>query len=262
MSAEQMSSHTLSVATVNAAYQPTQSAARRRSRRGLRPNEVALLTRYREAFSGDVLEIGSRGDGLTEALAFYAASLTGIGRSDSEVDICRSRFGAGTFSSLSLLDLAGFEDDQFDAVFAGGCALDRLTYEQRCDVLGELSRIIRPSGVLIFSAHNLACESEVRKPVSHTMLRPWRILALPRALRNRARLSGVQERRHGYAILNDESDAYSWLNFYVCRDHQEQQLAEHNFALLACVDSADRFVSARSPARGQRELHFVARPER
>jgi SAM-dependent methyltransferase len=255
-----LGSREMSVESVNAAYWPTTRSVRRRARRSLRPVEAALLARYRPQLSGNVLEVGSRGDGLTAALYHHARCLTGVAFSTPEVEWCRSRYGRGFFQRRNLVDLDEFEDGRFDAVVAGCYALDCLGHDQRDEALGRLSRIIASGGVLIISTHNLASESLVRTPVRYFMAHPWTIWKLPRALRNRALLGRLQQRSHGYAILNDPSAAHGRLSHYVCRDQQERELLRHGLQILECVDRSDRSVTTRGQAQRERELHFVARP--
>jgi hypothetical protein len=187
----------MSVASVNAARWPTERLVRRRVRRGLHLIEAVLLARYRLQLSGNVLEVGSRGDGLTEALHHHATCLTGVAFSTPEAELCRSRYSGGRFEQRNLVDLDRFEDGQFDTVVAGRYALGCLGREKRNDALGRLSRVIADSGVLIISAHNLASESLVRTPTRHVLSHPWNISKVPRALRNRTLLGRLQERSHG-----------------------------------------------------------------
>lgn len=245
---------------VNARFWPSRHEARQRARRRLRPVEVALLGRYREELSGDVLELGSCGGQLTEALVYHARSLIGVGLSGPTVEVCRQRHPTATFVDCNLLDVDAFECGQFSAIVAGQFVLDLLGDGQRRWLLQRLSRILDDDGVLIFSSHNLACESLVTSPVRNLArhpLAPWR---LPRALGNRAHLGCLQQREHGYAVLNDHAHDYGLLSYYISRDGQERQLSEHDFCLLECVTIDDEPVERGDGAYGRRELHYAAQP--
>ncbi len=93
--------------------------------------------------------------------------------------------------------------------------------------------------MLVFSSHNLGCESLVAPPGLRLGLNPLRAIPrlarLPRGLSNRARLGGLQEREYGYAILNTPAEDYSLLHYHVSRDAQERQLGQHGFLLLECL---------------------------
>jgi SAM-dependent methyltransferase len=250
----------VTVESVNAAHRLSALTLRRRARQGVRPIEAALMTRYRVELSGHVLELGSRGDGLTGLLQHHASSLTGVAGSAREAELCRVAYPDTRFLARSLTEVDAFADGQFDAIVAGRCALDRLGDDPRRQLLGCLSRILTDDGVLIFSSHNLACESLVRTPLRHALARPWGIASLPRAVRNRALLGRLQQRSHGYAMLNDASEGYSRLSYYVSRDAQERQLIEGDLTLQECVDSNDDPVPAGGHAYRERELYYVTRP--
>ena len=183
----------LSVETVNAHHWPSRRQARRRTRRQLGVGELTLLVRYRRALAGAVLELGSRGDRLTALLAANADSLIGLGRSTPTVELCRSLHPTAKFLERDIRDLDSFEDGQFEAIVAGHAEIDLLGDAQRRLLLDRLRRILAPDGVLIFSSHNLGCESLVPLPGRHLGFNPLlaipRLATLPRALRNHARES-------------------------------------------------------------------------
>jgi SAM-dependent methyltransferase len=246
-----------SPAAANVVVWPSSGKVRRRAGRGLRPVEAALLRRYRSALSGRVLQLGSRGDGLTEALVYHAADFIGVGYSAPEVELCRSRHGAARFEKWNFVDLDRFDAGHFDAVVAGQAALDRLGADERIAALARIARILVDGGVLILSANNLACESNIRAPLADALVHPWRLPQLARSLRNRARLAALQERRPGYALLNDSRDGYGRLTHYVSRAHQERQLRESGLEPLECVTRSDDPVTSDWDRSPERELHFV-----
>lgn len=243
---------------VNARHWPSYREARRRARRRLRPIEVALLSRYREQLSGDVLELGSRGDQFTALLAYHARSLTGIGASGPTVALCRERHPEPWFLEHRLLDVGRFEDGPFDAVVAHAGALDLLDDARRRQLLARLSQLLSDDGVLLFCSHNLACESLVRKPFSHAIRQITSLWRLPVMLGNRAQLGRLQRREHGYAILNDHCENFGMLHYYISRDAQESQLRENGWELLECVTLDDEPVKPGEFAYGCRELYYVA----
>jgi hypothetical protein len=198
----------MSSESVGAVARPAPVGVRRRERHGLRPVEAALLERYPSQLAGSVLEVGSRGDRLTWALDHRAFSLTDIGLSSSPDRV------------------VALGDGQFDAVFAGRCALDRLTVEERCQVLRHISRLLTNRGVLIFSTHNLAHAS-----VMATLL--------SRSERHSRRLS-----------------------YCVSPQKQERQLASYGLETLECVDRTDGPIDTSAFVSHERELHFVAQRAR
>jgi len=253
-----------SVETVNAHHWPSRRQARRRTRRELGVGELTLLVRYRRALSGSVLELGSRGDRLTALLAAQSESLIGLGRSTPTVELCRALHPTARFLERDIRDLHSFEDGQFEAIVAGHAEIDLLGDVQRRLLFDRMRRIVAPDGVLIFTSHNLACESLVPAPGHHLGFHPLRAMArlarLPRALRNRAALRRLQEREHGYAILNTPAEDYSLLHYHISRDAQERQLRDHGFLLLECLAPDGAVVGEGSVAYGSRQLHYAATP--
>ena len=253
-----------SVEAVNARHWPSRRQARRRTRREIGVGELTLLVRYRRALSGDVLELGSRGDRLTALLSAHARSLVGLGRSTPTVELCRSLHPTARFLERDVRDLDSFEDGSFDAIVAGHAEIDLLGDFQRRLLLDRLRRIITPDGVLIFSSHNLGSESMVARPGRHLGLHPLRAIRrlarLPRSLGNHARLAALQQREHGYAILNTPAEDYSLLHYFISRDGQERQLADHGFLLLECLAPDGAEIGVGGFGYGSQQLHYVATP--
>ena len=143
-------------------------------------------------------------------------------------------------------------------------------------MLDEFHRSLVDGGLLIFSSHNL----DQRQPPVGPHVQPSlprramslvvkafnkppaavvrRARRLPVARRNRRRLAPLEVVTPDYAIVNDETFDYALLHYYVRRDAQERQLADHGFTLLECLDADSRAV-----APGEKStspwLHYVAR---
>lgn len=252
------------VETVNSRHWVGAKHGRRRSRQRLRAAETGLLERYRDQLRGNVLELDSATGRLTDRLAHDAAALTGLTGHAGVAARARRRHPAASFIARDLRDLGDFADGEFSAVVAGRHALDLLGDRERRRLLDHLHRVLGGDGVLIFSSHNLGCESLVRDPARNLSANPFRalnrLLRMPASLRNRAHLRLLQEREHGYAVLNDDSRDYAVLHYYVSRDGQERQLAEHCFRLLECVALDDSPVGPGELAYGCRELYYAAQP--
>ena len=252
------------VETVNSSVWSSSRYARARARRRLCAAESGLLERYAGALGGHVLELASAGGRLTHALSHGATTYTGVALGAEALARCDSGAPLAWFDCRDLRDLDRFGEDQFTAVVIGGMALDLFGHVERHRLLDRLYRLLRDDGVLILSSHNLGSESLVREPARAFGRRPLHALRrlgrLPRALRNHAVLRGLQQREHGWGILNDGELDYSLLHYHVSRDHQEDQLAEHGFLLLECVTPHDEPVAPGGFAYGHRELWYAATP--
>jgi SAM-dependent methyltransferase len=253
-----------SVAAVNARHWATAKRTRRYARRPLRQAELGLFERYAEQLSGEVLELGCGAGRLTGYLVSAARSVSAIDISPAMIELCSRRFPQARYYEQDIRDLDLFDAGQFSAVVAGRYTIDTLEDSERRVLLEKIHRVLADDGVLIMSSHNLACESLVPLPSRNLSANPLRLakrlIRLPTALRNRAQLGWLQEREHGYAILNDFTHDYSVLHYYISRDGQEIQFAQHGFLLNECVALDGTTVPRGATAFGCRELHYAAVP--
>jgi SAM-dependent methyltransferase len=230
--------------------------------RTLRPVEVLLLVRQREALSGKVLELGCGGGRLSGYLTELAAEFHGIDISPTMVAYCR-RLYPGSFHVRDLRELAGFPERDFDVVFASYNVLDILDDAERRRVIGEIGELLAPGGLLLFSSHNLAHAPAIPRPTAiraHDPLRATReLLRMPRRVRNHRRLQRFQRRAEDHAILIDDAHDFAILHYYIGRDDQQRQLAALGFELERCLELDGREISPGEPAAGSPELHYVAR---
>jgi hypothetical protein len=85
---------------------------------------------------------------------------------------------------------------------------------------------------------------------------------MPRRLANRRRVRRLERVEPGYAMLNDEAHDHAFLHYYISRDDQVKQLADHGFELLECLDLDGEPVAAGEAAPASPELHYLARRAR
>lgn len=229
----------------------------------LRPPERAILDRHREAFAERTLEIGCGPGRLTGHLARVASSMHAVDVSPAMVDACRARHPEVVVELKDMRDVSDFGADSFDAVFAPFNVIDVLGDAARRTALDAICSLLPPYGFFVMSSHNLAA------PPSPKIFGPARardavrmLHRLPSMLRNRRRLRRLERRSDDYAILNDISHDYGALHYYVTRDAQERQLAEHGFGLIECLDREGEPVPAGADAAHSSELHYVARKTR
>lgn len=231
--------------------------------RVLRPVEVMLLVRYREALSGRVLELGCGAGRLTGYLSEIASSTLGLDISPAMVAYCRKRYPRATFEEGDLRDVGALEPGSFDVIVASYNVIDVLGDAERSGVLDGIHQALRPGGLLIMSSHNRASAPRrgvrdalaARNPVGLAVS----VFELPRWLVNRRRLRHFERDEPGYAILNDVSQDFAALHYYITRDAQARQLTDHAFELIECLDLEGRRVEAGQTARHCSELHYVAR---
>lgn len=231
----------------------------------LRPVEVLLLVRYREALRGRVLELGCGGGRLTGYLVQIGGNVLGIDISPRMVDYCRQTYPEGTYRVGDLGRLADLERGVFDVVVMGNNLIDVLDNASRLRTISEIATLLTQGGLLIMSSHNRACDRSPLSPLRAargggviTTLRhgkqiPWWIL-------NRRRLRRYEYEAETYAVRNDEAHDFRLLHYYVTRDDQERQFEEVGYHLIECFDQEGRLVARGSSAAHDGELHYVARP--
>jgi SAM-dependent methyltransferase len=233
------------------------------SGRALRPPEVMLLVRYREALAGRVLELGCGGGRLSGYLIDLAREFHGLDISPLMVAHCSRLYPGGQFELGDLRDLSRYAADSFGVVFASFNVIDVLDDSERRRVLGEIRRMLAEGGLLMMSSHNLAHAPSIPKPTRLRTRHPVgvaRTLArMPRRELNRRRLLPLQRIEDDYAILTDEAHEYGILHYYIGRDAQERQLRECGLELIECLDLDGRPVRPGAQAAEHPELHYVAR---
>jgi SAM-dependent methyltransferase len=244
--------------------------------RVLEPAEVLLLARYREGFTGRVLDAGCGAGRLLGYLVQLGADVVGLDISAAMVERAREHFPDADLRVGDLADLRAVVQGPFDVVLISDNLLDVFEDAERRRVLGEARELLGGEGVLIFSSHNLASQSPRSPQVAPAPLQRimgvlahaadrsplWMlqaVLRLPRRRANRRRLGPRQYRRDDHAVLNDSAHDYSLLHYYIGRDGQARQLADVGLELVEALEFDGRPVEAGREGEGA-SLYYVARP--
>lgn len=240
--------------------------------RALRPVEVVILARYRDALAGRVLELGCGAGRILGYLVALGGEVHGVDVAEEMVAYCRARFPGASVAVGDMRDLRGAAEAPLDAIFAPDNVLDVLDDAGRREVLAQARELLGEGGLLIFSSHNLAfadggARSGERRAVAGLVRRAartppasaWdRMRRLPRQMANRRRLRPLEYRAVDHAVLNDSERDFGVLHYYVRRDDQERQLRELGFELVECLDPEGDVVAPGEPGDGA-WLHYIAR---
>jgi SAM-dependent methyltransferase len=229
----------------------------------LRPVEVILLARYRDALGPRVLELGCGAGRLTGYLAAIAPDVLGTDVSPAMIAECRRRYPGTRFELLDLRDVSGLGAGAFDAVVAGYNLLDVLDDEHRRLTLAAIAGVLAPGGLLVMSSHNEAAAARRATPWQVRARNPARLALnlamLPARLRNRARIRPLERRAADHSILNDQAHDFASLHYYVTPDAQRRQLEELGYELIGCYDLDGEPVAPGEAAAHSEEIHYVAR---
>lgn len=166
---------------------------------GLQPCEEYVFSKY-VAPEVDVLDLGVGGGRTTHYLSSGNRRYVGVDYSSAMTDICHKKFPALPFHTLDASDLSFFEASKFDVVVFSFNGIDYLyPDEQRVKCLKEVNRLLKASGIFIFSVHNARVafmrpqlrSVDIPRKVWRLLRATKNILLLLRQLRRKAFYDGV-----------------------------------------------------------------------
>jgi SAM-dependent methyltransferase len=240
----------------------------------LTPAEVLILVRYRDQFAGRVLEVGCGAGRVLGYLVLLGGDVHGVDLSSDMVDYCRRVYPGAEVRVGDVGALRASTNGAYDIVLAADNLLDVFGDAERRRVLGDLRDLLAPSGVLVFSSHNLAHldpgprAGAAERPSPGAAVRrlidrsPSRVLdgavRLARRRSNRRRLSALQYRGADHAVINDVAHDYGLLHYYIRREDQGRQLAALGLELVECLELEGGSVVPGSDGTGS-SLYYVAR---
>jgi SAM-dependent methyltransferase len=264
-------------ADLNAAVWKTGRLLAEYDNRQLVPAEVVILARYREAFTGRVLDVGCGAGRILGYLVQLGADAHGVDISSAMVEHCRHRFPGVDVQVGDLAHLSATAKGPFDAVLLSDNVLDAFDDAGRRTSLADVRSLLAPAGLAVFSSHNLAhwertpdsggppsqplwsrLTSIAHKLASRSALWMFNaIVRLPRRRANHRRLAPMQYRAADHAVVNDAAHDYGLLHYYVRRADQQLQLEQLGFQLVECLEFEGATVPSGQDGVGP-SLYYVA----
>ena len=210
----------------------------------LTPAEIQLFAQFSDDIVGKrVVDLGVGGGRTAPYLAERSAFYVGVDSSEAMVRACRERYPHLDFRRADARDLAQFGNGSFDFALFSFNGIDYVGHEDRARVLCEIARVLRPGGVLVFSAHNLASvpsgtllHRAFQVSISANPLRSAKsIVRAAINLVNYLRNAPGQQRTADYAVLVDPAHGFVLRTYYVTPEEQQRQLAAAGFSSLINV---------------------------
>lgn len=189
------------------------------------------------------LDLGIGAGRTTGHVLKLTENYIGIDYVPEMVEAAKRRFPGVDLRTADARRIDVFEDASFDAIMFSFNGLDTLTEEDRLKILREVSRLLKPGGLFIFSAHNRS------KPVT----KPWH-LAEFQASKNPVRVA-KNFLYYVRGILNyfaqasgqwETADKACWLDtgtnflaplYFITKEAQMKQLAQTGLAYPHAQDS-------------------------
>lgn len=222
---------------VNARIYHAASVVRHYPSDALEKAEVSALLKYQPAFAGrDVLDVGV-GTGRTAIyLAPLAHHYVAMDYSPVMVEEVKSRMPDLQVHLADMRNMSAFAPGSFDFILATNNVMDAVSHADRLRTLQEMRRVLRPQGVLMFSAHNRCYQHALRGPTLKLSRNPFsllrNVLTYGRRWANYLRLRQACRQEESYALLTDTGHDYGCLHYYIDREAQEVQLHAMGFKLL------------------------------
>jgi SAM-dependent methyltransferase len=205
--------------------------------KGLQPAEEAIISLLKTEFrSPSILDLGVGAGRTSEGLAAIAGSYVGLDYSSVMVDICKERYPRLSFVVGDARDLRDFADSSLDIVFFSYNGIDCVGPEDRLEVFRSVRRVLRPHGVFVHSSHNLEAADldRIRNPYDRSRIK-WSLNPVKFArsvalyvlgIAAHRRLKGSQKFGVGWAVLNEQTNRFRELMYYVTPQRQAQELLD------------------------------------
>ncbi|OAJ62150.1 SAM-dependent methyltransferase [Paraburkholderia ginsengiterrae] len=220
-----------------------------------------------------VLDVGVGGGRTVALLTAVSDDYTAVDYTPELVAICRHNHPGIRVQQMDARDMSAFPDESFALVVFSYNGIDAVDYPGRRAILREFSRVLKPGGLVLFSAHNLDGPSYREKPL-HLLRMPELSVnpistcidvarvaySLTMGTLNYVRYSPLNREFDGYAIRVCAAHEFGIVIMYTDMDTQCRQLDEvglHTEAVFG--SSAGKRLQKGDDLTNDSWFHFVAR---
>jgi ubiquinone/menaquinone biosynthesis C-methylase UbiE len=186
-----------------------------------------------------LLDIGIGAGRTTRFLLEISRDYTGIDYTPSFAELAQKKYPAAKILCCDARDLSVFADQTFDFVLFSFNAIDYMVHEDRMKALADIYRVLKPTGLFMFSTHNRDYKyfdkfpwQEGRFDLNHLKSCLYTFFHLPKHYR----MKKHEVRTDQYAIINDNGHGFSLLAYYISLAEQEKQLKEIGFVDIEAYD--------------------------
>jgi SAM-dependent methyltransferase len=237
------------------------------------PGERAALERVAvEARDRPILDLGVGAGRTIPLLRAISHDYLAVDYTPALVTVCRARHPGVDVRVGDARDLSQLASGSFFLVVFSWNGIDSVDHAGRLAILREIHRVLMPSGICVFSAHNhdgpvnrperyhpprLSVSANPLKLAVRTQ-RYLRHLAL--GLYNRRRNRALEQRSAEYSVANSGAHEYGLMIHHIQLGLQVRQLEALGFErieALSCVDG--HVVTAHEDTSAITWFHFIAR---
>lgn len=203
----------------------------------LQEPEKIIFERYLDAYEDKcVLDIGVGAGRTTPHLIDRARHYIGVDYSESMVRRCHENFPGGQFIHADVRNMNMFDDDAFDFVLFSYNGLDCISHEGRLMALTEIRRVLKQDGYFVFSSHNRSAMDTPPTPRLRLSLNPRRmayhVYIYIHERINYYRTRPLTVATAEYMMINDGSQNFQLVYYYIDIPNQVHQLKQRGFAVL------------------------------
>jgi SAM-dependent methyltransferase len=231
--------------------------------KSLSPAEVVCLFKYQpHIYQKDVLDIGVGAGRTTRYLAPVARRYEAVDYSSVMVGYMEEALPQISVRQANFRDLAAFDDESFDFILATDNVIDALSHQDRLRALSEAHRVLRRSGVLAFSAHNIHYKKAFSGPQFSWSSNPLRFAASCAnyllSQWNHHRVGPLRTTTPEYALINDPGHRYACLHYYAARSTVCRQLASVGLRLIEAFGTGGQVMPEGKDDSENSSLLYVA----